>query len=111
MICYRLYPKRYAFLCRLLRIAFGISVCSTTLETAIVGWFYGALFHRWSRLNKTMTPILFITFLAAQIWSAKCLWEIGSKQGRMARGKEDIEGDAVELTAMSKEGTDKERPE
>ncbi|KAF9738973.1 hypothetical protein PMIN06_007762 [Paraphaeosphaeria minitans] len=86
MVLYRLYPTRHDFLYRALRIAFVVSALSTAIETAVVGWFYGALFHRWSTLNKALTPMLFIAFVAAQIWSAICLWRIGSAKGVLMRG-------------------------
>lgn len=86
MVLYRLYPTRHLFLFRALRAAMAISVFSTITEIAIVGWLYGALFDRWSTLNKALTPMLFFAFILAQIWSAICLWRIGNSRRAMIQG-------------------------
>lgn len=105
MVLYRLYPTRHAFLYHALRTAFVVSVLSTTVEIAVIGWFYGALFRRWSTLNKALTPMLFFAFVAAQIWSAICLWRIGSAKGVLMRGG-GVELEARDGEAAGEEGNE-----
>lgn len=107
MILYRFTPDKYRSLHRCFLAAFAVTVLSTIAESAVVFWMWGGLFDRWSASTKALTPIFHLLFTAAQIWSAKGLWERASfyrkaKRGGMEHGMStEVLGIVTESTATS----------
>ncbi|ORY19288.1 hypothetical protein BCR34DRAFT_659893 [Clohesyomyces aquaticus] len=80
IILYRIYPTRHHFLKRVFLAACVLSLCSTVLETALVMYLFGILWHRWSLSLKVITPILHVLFTYAQLLGAKNHYEMWKRQ-------------------------------
>lgn len=96
MILYRLFPLPDEFSARahhyhvlMSRIFLSVAimeVVGTTLETIVVFWLWGSLWHKWTLPFKVVTPILHILFSCAQAWGAWVFWQLSKKEARKAAG-------------------------
>ncbi|KAF2012273.1 hypothetical protein BU24DRAFT_426129 [Aaosphaeria arxii CBS 175.79] len=71
IILYRVYPKDHHFLSRVFLFSFISTLSGTVIETIVVMWLFGSLWHRWTLPFKIVTPLLHVVFSAAQLWGAK----------------------------------------
>jgi hypothetical protein len=94
LILYRVYPDRHYFLAWVFRATVACEVVGTTLETALVMWFFGALWHKWTLPFKIVTPSLHLLFTTAQLWGAWVFWQIAQREYRKYR--EEVMGGADE---------------
>ncbi|KAL0254353.1 hypothetical protein SLS55_009828 [Diplodia seriata] len=88
MIMYRVYPNNYRFQVKVFKACAFTELVSTTIETAVVMWLFGSLWHKWTIAFKVATPILHVVFSAAQIWGVivfRRLWK--KAEHRMAEKK------------------------
>lgn len=108
IILYRMYPTDHDYL-RKVFFAAGIITCSgTIIETAVVFWLWGSLWHRWTLPFKVVTPILHVIFSAAQLWGVWNFYKMWLRQKTLLRGKDknDIENSS---STASETGSGKSR--
>lgn len=96
MILYRLLPsadessaRAHHFHSLMSRIFLSVAimeVAGTTLETIVVFWLFGSLWHKWTLPFKVVTPILHFLFSCAQGWGAWVFWQLSKKEARKAAG-------------------------
>ncbi|KAK5090683.1 hypothetical protein LTR05_000858 [Lithohypha guttulata] len=96
MILYRLLPpsdehsKRarhfHGLMSRLFFSVAVMEIVGTTLETTVVFWLFGSLWHKWTLSFKVVTPILHVLFSCAQLWGAWVFWNLSKKEARKAAG-------------------------
>jgi hypothetical protein len=94
LLLYRIYPERHYFLAYVFRLSALCEVVGTTLETALVMWFFASLWHKWTIAFKIVTPLLHILFSIAQLWGAIVFWRIAKKELRLCN--EDQSGGTEE---------------
>ncbi|KAF9633701.1 hypothetical protein BFW01_g4595 [Lasiodiplodia theobromae] len=70
IILYRVYNDDHEFLAKVFKVACFTELAGTTIETAVVMYLFGSLWHKWTLALKIATPILHVLFSAAQIWGA-----------------------------------------
>ncbi|CAN8104018.1 unnamed protein product [Discula destructiva] len=80
IILYRIYPDDHAFLVNVFRAACFTEVAGTTIETVVVMWLFGGLWHRWTLPFKIITPILHVIFSVAQLWGAMIFRRMWKRQ-------------------------------
>lgn len=80
---YRIYPEDHAFLIKVFRAATFTEVAGTTIETVVVMWLFGGLWHRWTLPFKVITPILHVLFSVAQLWGAVIFRRMWNRQEKL----------------------------
>jgi len=56
----------------------------TPLETIVVMYLFGSLWHRWTLPFRVVTPMLHLLFSAAQPWGAWIFFGMAKNQSRKA---------------------------
>ncbi|USP74127.1 hypothetical protein yc1106_01401 [Curvularia clavata] len=101
IILYRMYPTDHDYL-RKVFLSAGIITCSgTVIETIVVFWLWGSLWHRWTLPFKIVTPILHVIFSAAQLWGVWNFYKMWLRQKMLLQNKEknDVENSSSTVSS------------
>lgn len=95
MILYRVYPTSHYFLAKVFKLACITTFIGTISETILTMYMFGILWDRWPLAFKITTPLLHITFSAAQFHGTRIFYAMWRKQERMLKEAKDSDENKI----------------